>query len=272
LLLNRSPTVVVITASVGRPELARCAESVQQQEFAKVRHLVVVDGHEYWSAAARALDGVGPGQQPEVLALPWNTGQSVNYGYRVYAAMSLLVDDDIICFLDEDNWFSPDHVSSTVDALLSTDASWAYSLRRICTNHGLPICDDDSDSLGYWTKSATMLSDLDIDRAERARHMRYPNLVDTSCYALPRQIACAVAPLLRGEDADSELSSFLVQKYAGACSGKSTVNYALGGDSGTPAQWFTDGNRRISELYGSAPLPWRQAPQKVGPGSFRHPV
>jgi len=245
---------------------------VQRQDYANVRHLVVVDGPEYSTDAAKALADVGPGRQPEIVVLPWNTGQSVNYGYRVYGAMSLLVDDDIVCFLDEDNWLNPDHVSSAIDALRSTDASWAYSLRRICTEHGVPICDDDCDSLGYWPKFATLLPAEEIDRAERARHISHPNLVDTSCYVLPREVARAMAPLLHGPDADSVVSSFLVSEYAGACSGKSTVNYALGGGSGTPAGWFADGNGLIGELYGSAPLPWRQAPHRVGPGSRQHPV
>jgi glycosyltransferase involved in cell wall biosynthesis len=272
LSLSRSPTVVVITASMGRAELRRCAESVQQQEFANVRHLVVVDGAEYSSGAARALENVSPSKQLDVLVLPWNTGHADNYGYRIYGAMSLLVDDDIICFLDDDNWFDADHVSAAIGALRSTDASWAYSLRRIWTENGVPVCDDDSNSLGYWPKFASMLSVWEIERTEKAMHMRYPNLVDTSCYVLPRQVACAVAPLLQGPEADSVVSSLLVQEYTGVCSGKSTVNYALGGGSGAPADWFTDGNQRIRELYGSAPLPWRQTPQKVGPGSLQHPA
>jgi hypothetical protein len=272
LLLSRCPSVVVITASVGRAELRRCIESVQKQDFPNVRHLVVVDGPEYWADAAQSLDGVGPDERLEVLVLPRNTGQSTNYGYRIYGAMSLLVDDDIICFLDEDNWFDADHVSSALDALQRTDASWAYSLRRICTAEGAPICDDDSDSLGYWPKFASMLSVWEIERSEKARHMKHPHLVDTSCYVLPRQVACAVSPLLHGPNADSVVSSFLVQDHAGVCSGKSTVNYALGGTSGALSEWFTDGNRRIQELYDSAPLPWRQTPHKLGPGSLQHPV
>jgi glycosyltransferase involved in cell wall biosynthesis len=272
LSLSRSPAVVVITASVGRASLSRCADSVQQQEFAHVRHLVVVDGPEYSSDAASALENVNRNKELEVVVLPWNTGHSSHFGYRIYGAMPLLVDDEIVCFLDEDNWFDPDHVSSAIDAIYSTGAHWAYSLRRICTEHGVPICDDDSDSLGYWPKFASMLPDGLLDRAEMARHMSYPNLVDSSCYVLPRQLACAVAPLWQELHADSVVPSFLVERHTGVCSGRSTVNYALGGDSGTPADWFTDGNRGIRELYGPTPLPWRRAPQRLGPGSFQHPV
>lgn len=272
LSLSRFPSVVVITASVGRTELRRCVQSVRSQDFSKVRHLVVVDGPEYEADAARALDGITRDEHLDVLVLPQNAGRPNNYGYRVYGAMSLLVNEDIVCFLDEDNWFDPDHVSSAVAALQRTGASWAYSLRRICTDQGVPICDDDSDSLGYWPKFASLLSVWEIERSEKARHLQYPNLVDTNCYVLPRRVASAVAPRLRGPNADSEVSSFLVRDQVGTCSGRSTVNYSLGGTSGTPAEWFTDGNRRIRELYDSAPLPWRQGPRKVGPGSLQHPL
>lgn len=236
-----------------------------------MRHLVVVDGAAYSTGAAEALAGAGRHKEIDVMVLPHNTGHSSHFGYRIYGAVPLLVDDDIICFLDEDNWFDPDHVSSTVDALRSTGASWAYSLRRVCTGNGAPICDDDSDSLGYWPKFATLLSEEELSRPELDLHATYPNLVDSSCYTLPRQLACAVAPLWQELHADSVVPSFLVQRHTGVCSGRSTVNYALGGDSGTPADWFTSGNRGIRELYGSAP-PWRQAPHRLGPGSHPHPA
>jgi glycosyltransferase involved in cell wall biosynthesis len=272
LSLNGVPSVVVITASVGRTTLRRCVESVRKQDFANVRHLVVVDGPEYESDAARSLRGITPDERLDVLVLPTNSGRPNNYGYRVYGAMSLLVNEDVICFLDEDNWIDPDHVSSAVDTLQRTGAGWAYALRRVCTDEGEPICDDDSDSLGYWPKFASMLSVWEIDRVEKATHEEFPNLVDTSCYVLPQPVVRAVAPRLFGWNADSEVASYLVREQVGACTGKSTVNYALGGTSGNLAEWFTDGNRRIQELYGSDPLPWRQAPRKLGPGSLQHPV
>jgi glycosyltransferase involved in cell wall biosynthesis len=265
--------VVIITASVGRAALRRCAESIQAQDFPAVRHLVVVDGPTFALGAARALANV-TGEKPlDVLVLPQNTGHSSHFGYRIYGAMPLLVDDDVICYLDEDNWFDQNHVSAVVDALRSTDASWAYSLRKICKDDGELICDDDSDSLGYWPKVATRLPDGWLeDEAEVRMHASYPNLVDSSCYALPRELACTVAPLWQQLHADSVVPSFLVPRYTGVCTGKSTVNYVLGGDSGTPSEWFTDGNRLIRELYASTPLPWRQPPQRIGPGALAHPA
>lgn len=236
-----------------------------------MRHLVVVDGPRFAASADEALAGINHHERIEVLVLPRNTGHSEHYGYRIYGALPLLVDDDIVCFLDEDNWFDGDHVSSAVDALKTTGAEWAYSLRRICTERGETICEDDSDSLGHWPKFATLLTENELSRPEMDFHARYPHLVDSSCYILPRSVACALAPLWQEMHADSVVPSFLVREHTGVCTGRSTLNYALGGSSGTPDHWFTYGNRGIREVYGTGPLPWRQAPRKLGPGFLEHP-
>jgi glycosyltransferase involved in cell wall biosynthesis len=268
--LGAEPSVVIITASVGRAALRRCADSVQQQDYPNVRHLVVVDGPDFSSGAAQALKDVSDRGRLETLVLPRNTGHSSHFGYRIYGAMPLLVDDDIVCYLDEDNWLDPDHVSSALHALRDTDASWAFSLRKICTPDGEIICEDDSDSLGYWPKFATLLPEHYLSPQELEFHTRYPNLVDSSCYILPRQLACSVASLWQELLADSVVPTYLVQHYPGVCSGRSTVNYALGGDTGIPADWFTYGNHGVRKLHGPGALPWRDRPRKLAPGIIRH--
>jgi glycosyltransferase involved in cell wall biosynthesis len=263
--------VVVITASVGGAALRRCVTSVLQQDFPNVRHLVIVDGPEYAAAAAEALGDLGRKEQLETLVLPRNTGHSSHFGYRIYGAMPLLVDDDIVCYLDEDNWLDTEHIATAIESMRSTGADWAYSLRRICAEDGTQICDDDADSLGYWPKFATRLPDGWLASAEASMHARHPNLVDSSCYVLPRRLACSVAALWQALHADSVVPSVLVRRYSGVCTGRSTVNYVLGGGSATPADWFTDGNGWIRELYDSGVLPWRQTPRRLGPGSLTHP-
>jgi hypothetical protein len=52
-----------------------------------------------------------------------------------------------------------------------------------------------------------MLSVWEIEPEQKARHVRQPHLVDTSCYALPRPLATAVAPLMQELEADSVVSS-----------------------------------------------------------------
>ena len=127
---------VVITATLGRDSLRRCAESIQRQDHARVRHLVVVDRAERAADVYGLLDGVGGAKELNILVLPKQTGHSEHFGYRIYGAMSLLMDEDVIFFLDDDNWFEPRHVASMIGTLSSTGASWAYSLRRIGSEDG----------------------------------------------------------------------------------------------------------------------------------------
>lgn len=229
-----SPSVVVVTSSIGGRSLTRCAQSVQDQQYSAVRHLVVVDGARHAANAKRALCGVPRSIDADLLVLPRNTGGSGHFGYRIYGAMPLLVDDDVVMYLDEDNWIDPDHVSSLVGTLAQTGAEWAYSLRRICWDDGSVICDDDCDSLGYWPKFAAGLTADEIAPYELAMHRAHPYLVDANCYALPRTLAGELAPLWQSLHADSVVGSHLVRRHTGACSGRSTVNYALGGGSSTP--------------------------------------
>ena len=264
-MLNGSPSVLVVTASIGSPALRRCVESVQGQTFSQIRHLIVIDGAEYAAATDDSLDGIARTSQLSVMVLPRSTGHSGHFGYRIYGAIPLLSDEDVVCYLDEDNWFDAGHVETCVDTLLRTGASWAYALRRICSEDAVPLCDDDCDSLGYWPKYATMLPPGWITSDESVRHAAYPNLVDSSCYALTRKLACALAPLWQARHADSVVASYLVNSSTGACTGRSTVSYALGGGSGTPVEWFTDGNRQIRDLYCSTQFPWRRVSQSIGP-------
>lgn len=266
-----TPTVVIITASVGHPGLRRCAESVQDQDYPALRHLVVVDGAGYAGAATDALAMIRRDKPLDLMVLPRNTGHSEHYGYRIYGALPLLVDEDVVCFLDEDNWIEPTHVTSGIAALANTGAAWAYALRAICNDDGEPICVDDSDSLGYWPKFATLLSPGDLQPDEAARHHRDPYLVDSSCYFLPRQLACRLSTHWQELHADSAVASYLVRNHSSTCLGRNTVNYSLGGGSGTPADWFRDGNARLRERYGAASLPWRGTPRRLAPGGGVHP-
>jgi hypothetical protein len=61
----------------------------------------------------------------KIILLPENTGKPSNhwskkegvkfFGNRVYAGISNLVNADHVLFLDEDNWFDPDHVETMVN-------------------------------------------------------------------------------------------------------------------------------------------------------------
>ena len=227
--------VMVITPTTGKDTVNKAIESVQAQTIS-TEHLVVFDGtraesdffmNEDWMFAC-----------PTFMTLPENVGGDGWYGHRVYAAMPLMVNADYILFLDEDNWFEPNHVETMLNKIKSKDLMWAHSLRRICNERGEYVCDDDCESLG-----------------------RYPtfydhsiNFVDTNCYCFRREFLVTVAHSFYGQwGADRPFyKAASTGLPAFGCTGEATVNYRA------PArllEMFAEGNKLMKESYKQ--LPWR---------------
>ena len=131
---------VVITPTTGLPELAQAIKSVAKQDT-NVEHWVVVDGTQYAEKAVKIVqDNVHAGLK--LIILPENTGKPHNYfkeldanfyGHRIYAGIANFINADCVLFLDEDNWYEPNHVSTMVEGLKNYSLEWIYSLRKIVT-------------------------------------------------------------------------------------------------------------------------------------------
>ena len=230
--------VMVITPTTGKDTLYKALDSVANQTV-KTEHLVVVDG-------AKAQDNltinniqVPPNWNGNMMPLYENVGADGWYGHRVYAAMPLMVNADYILFLDEDNWFEPNHVETMLNKIKSKDLMWAYSLRRICDERGEYVCDDDCESLG-----------------------RYPtfydhtiNFVDTNCYCFRREFLVTVAHhFYGGWGADRpfyKATSAALPSFG--CTGEATVNYRA---PERLLKMFIEGNKAMKNGYKPI-LPWR---------------
>ena len=226
---------MVITPTTGKDTVMRAIESVAQQTI-PTEHLIVEDGKD---VATKGLWRFELGlSNAEIITLPENVGADGWYGHRVYAAMPLMVNADYILFLDEDNWFEPNHVETMINKIKSKDLMWAYSLRRIIDEQGQYIGDDDCESLG-----------------------RYPtfydhtlNFVDTNCYCFKREYLVTVAHAFYGQwGADRQFYKAAASTLpAFGCTGEATVNYRA------PERllgMFAEGNATMKKAYGD--LPWR---------------
>jgi glycosyltransferase involved in cell wall biosynthesis len=224
--------VMVITPTTGKETLNKAMESVQDQTI-PTEHLIVEDGK-------LTNMHVFENEMRKKITLPENVGGDGWYGHRVYAAMPLMVNADYILFLDEDNWFEPNHVETMIAKIKSKDLMWSYSLRRICNEAGEYICDDDCESLG-----------------------RYPtfydhtiNFVDTNCYCFKREYLVGIAHNFYGKwGADRPFYRAAASALpAFGCTGEATVNYRA------PERLFSmfeQGNATMKRAYGD-PLPWRK--------------
>lgn len=243
-------SVVVVTPTVGSPELKDCIESVLNQDYKNVEHLLVVDGAKYKESAEAVLSSLDLPDSIHVVFLPYNTGWGAVTGHRIISAFSHLVDSDYVMFLDEDNMIEPNHITSLIKTIESGDYDWVYSLRKIYSKDGEYICDDDCESLGRWPIAA----------ADGNGH-----LVDTSCYFYKTQFIRDTGHIWDhgwgGDRRYYHIITSVLNHNKFRCSGESTLKYRLGGnENSVKKEFFTTLNQTVKNLYGDTPLPWREKP------------
>lgn len=236
-------TVTVITSTIGRPELKKCIESVRDQTY-PVNHMVFVNGPKYRWNALQVLQDF-----PHVKAnyLHEETGDYNGSGptcASVLATAPHLTNSDWVFFLNDDDFYDPNHVESVMNLVNGHDLKWAYSLRRIVTKSGDPICDDDWCSLGHWPIVGTD---------------QY--LVDNSCYAVSRPLAQKHGLAWTAFPMIGDRCFLMALKESGeryGCTGLSTVNYRIGTGSAADDPDMYLGLAKSIRLEIKEPFPWRK--------------
>lgn len=239
-------SVVVITPTIGLKSLRKAIDSVAAQTYQKVRHLVVVDGEDYFGDTIfnPDLDDV----KADFEILRTNTGKNGFYGHRIYAAFSHLVNEDYVFFLDEDNWYESAHVEHLVDTLQNND--FAFSLRNIYDENENFLFQDNCESLGKWPIWCS----------------KNDYMVDTSAYAFDREFLIKVAHFWHyGYGGDRRFFN-IVRGGNGIrydTSGQYTLNYRLGSSSTSASpQFFEAGNAETQKLKVNNKYPWEK-PWKI---------
>lgn len=236
---------LVITPTTGSEDVKDAVRSVSKQDI-PVDHLLVCDGKKFENDVRNIQEQVLKfNPSVEVCYLPYNTGGGGYYGHRVMAAFSHLVNHDYVLFLDQDNWYDSEHVSSLIETIESKDLDWAYSLRMIYDKEKNYICDDNCESLGKW-----------------------PTWVDKNSYLIDSSSYCFKTEFLRkvghlwdwGWGADRRFYTIVKDKLQSKydCTGKYTLAYRLGGNEGSVTkEFFIEGNRKIWDKYsGIGNYPW----------------
>jgi glycosyltransferase involved in cell wall biosynthesis len=241
--MSEQPLVTVVTPTTGDPSVLRAIQSVADQSYNAIQHLVVIDNPDAPAEIKAAISQYNV----DVIELPYATGKDRFIGHRIIGASTFLGKGDFFCFLDEDNWFDTNHVASLFDVIRS-GFTWAFSFRKIVDREGNFICNDDCESLGKWPSV----------------HDYY--LIDTSCYFLPRMVAVnsshvwfrrfrepnmleadrALVQLLRHQSPNYESSYFY------------SVNYRVGNTSlSVQKEFFLTGNQTMLEKF-QGHVPWKK--------------
>lgn len=234
-------SALVVIPTTGSNTLRKAIQSVLSQTYQNTELWVIIDGPEFQNSANAILKDFPTVKKLELIA---NTGKPDWYGHRIYAAVSFLFNHDYILYLDQDNWFMPNHVEKMVKTCEENNLHWCYSLRKIYNADETYVCDDDCESLG---KYPIYLSD---------KH----HLVDTSSYCIRKDVIVNFASAWYGNwGGDRRFLSIISQhapKYD--CTGYSTACYRLDGNpNSVTSDFFIKGNEIMKQRY---PLgfPWRK--------------
>ena len=238
------PLVTVITPTTGIHQLYDVLASISNQTYSNIEHIVVADGPQYSNVTQRMLEG----SQALLIQLPYNTGHSQYNGHRIYGAMSYIANGDYLCFLDQDNWYDANHIESLVDVIQQGN-DWAYSLRKIVSQEGRYICNDDCESLGKWV---SVIND---------------KFIDVNCFMIPKMAAVHFSPYWyrrarhpqEQPEVDRILSPFMMQNLPKFdTTGQYSVNYRVASRSDSVQDSFFIKGNEVMKQKMNGEYPWRK--------------
>lgn len=244
--------VSIITATTGNPILKKNIDSIHNQTYENIQHLIFIDGFETAAKVERIIASTQTeqktGRDLSVIRLPYSVGKDRWNGHRMYAAGTYLCEGEYVMYLDEDNFLDPDHVEECMKTIES-GKDWTFSFRKIVDKEGNYICNDDCESLGSWP---SVLDQRDY-------------FIDVNCYFLPKLLAVHVSPIWyrkAREPGVPEVDRVLcptLRQIASNNKGthKYTVNYTVGNTQlSVQDNFFLQGNKVMLDRY-NGKLPWR---------------
>jgi len=173
--------VGIVTVTVVRQTLPQALRSVFTQRFSgRIQVLVGVDRWVGDRAMAEQLRAEAPSHVAvTLLDLGYSTSQRnggvypSHFGGALKTILSYAANSRYVTYLDDDNWYAPDHVATMLEAVAGK--AWAFSLRHfVDAESGTPLCPDTWESLGP-------------DRGVYANAQG--GFVDTNCYFIDK-LAC----------------------------------------------------------------------------------
>ena len=236
-------SATVIIPTTGVPELKDAVESVLKQTYDTTCY-VVIDGEENADKVYNLLYDIEKSWTNKLIVanLPINVGAKGFYGHRVYAAFTHLVNTEYVLYLDQDNWFEPNHIESCVKTIEQDKFDWSYSLRNIYNKDKTFLTTDDCESLGRWPT------------------YHNNNHIDTNCYCIKTKVAASIANAWHGGWGQDRVFFSALSRYYEQfdCSKEYTVNYRVdGGQGSVNADFFINGNAVMNEKY-NGNYPWRK--------------
>lgn len=147
--------VGVVMATIVRPTIAQALRSVYAQRFTgRIQVLIGIDRWEGDRCMLQPLLDEGP---PNVAVTVIDLGYSTSkrngglypsrFGGALKSILSYAANSRYVAYLDDDNWYAPDHLASLLAAI--SGKHWAFSLRHfVDAQTGELLCPDTWASVG----------------------------------------------------------------------------------------------------------------------------
>ena len=242
--------VTVITPTIGSPKLLDAITSVATQTY-KCKHLIVIDGPDFVDEVMSIINitnMMDPKPNIQVIVSPENTGKTGGnfYGHRIYAAYPHLINSDYILFLDEDNWYEPNHVQSLIETIESKNLDFSFSLRKIFNPERTYLLDDNCESLGKWP----------IFMSRHSPHG--PQfLIDTSSFCFKREFIQKTCHFWHAGWGGDRQYLYAVRDHAKYdTNGKHTLCYRLDGYPKSVTEDFFKTGNKTQQAYYEGKYPW----------------
>lgn len=222
---DRPFDIAIVIVTILRPGLLRAIRSVYAQDFAgRIQILVGIDRPDGDRGMLDTLMRECPDNMALCILDPGHS-TGINHGglYSSYAGgalrtiLSYLAHAEHVAYLDDDNWFAPDHLSSLRAAVARHD--WGFSFRIFVSPHTQePVCIDEWESLG---------PGRGIFR-EKANGFADPNTIilnKLKCHViLPHW---STGPYDEGRGSDRVIFDYLQARYTWRGTGKATSFYTF---------------------------------------------
>ena len=153
--LQKPFDVGIAMVTVLRPTFAQALRSIYEQRLSGRIHVVVgIDRWEGEHGTLAALIAERPGNvSVTVIDLGYSTSvrhggvYASNYGGALKTILSYAANSRYITYLDDDNWYAPDHLATMLAAIAGKE--WAFSLMHfVDAKTGEYLCPDTWSSLG----------------------------------------------------------------------------------------------------------------------------
>ena len=224
--LQMPAEVAVVMPTVLRPSLKAALQSIfEQSHQGRIQVLLGIDRLQGDLAMLEdCCDGRPSNVTVQVVYPGYSTSvrhgglHPAKDGGALRCLMSYLANSRLVAYLDDDNWWDPDHLRLMIRAM--RNAKWAYSYRWfVHPQSRRPVCVDDWESVG----------------PDRGFFESQGGFVDPNCLMMDK-LACEGAlpwwnhPLpgdIKGMSADRHVFRSLRQNSSGACTGRPSVFYTL---------------------------------------------